>query len=210
VTALRERGFIPYILPLSRIEALPFSLPDTPFTALLATSANAFIYAGSLPEKLKTLPLYCVGGKTAAAAKARGFSECVCIAANSDALIARLKSAPRGYWLYLTGRPRRAAIENYFRAANIACHTAEVYETQSLIPAAADLSNLPNPVAYILLYSAQNAANLPCLSEHISTETRLLCLSPRIAAAVPPQWRNQARITAEPTERDLFQLLPKI
>lgn len=218
--ALRRLGFAPFILPLSQIEPLPFQLPaaDAPqFSAVLATSANAFSPAAAeaLPAALKTLPLYCVGGETAKAAMAQGFAAPRLTAENAAALIKALQAEikpkeqlPR--LLYLAGKPRRPQIEDFLSAAQLPFHTAELYASRPLSLSAADKANLPKPLGFILLYSSQTAAALPALSAHIGAQTQILCLSARISAAVPPQWRRQTRIAAAPNQAALLALLPAL
>jgi len=211
---LRRRGFAPFILPLSRIAARPWQWPPRPCAAIIAASANAFLAMPPLPAGMAALPVYCVGGKTAQAARAKGLANIAYQAENAEALCRFLqqkpdKSAlPAGLLLYLAGQPRRPVIEDFLAAAPVTFQLVTSYEHIRQKPTAAEQAALPPKIAYILLYSALNAADLSLLQAHISSETEILCLSPRIAAALPVAWQPQARLAKRPTEAALLALLP--
>ncbi|WP_150212702.1 uroporphyrinogen-III synthase [Candidatus Tokpelaia sp.] len=210
---LRRRGFAPFILPLSRIETRPWQWPQSSCAALLAGSANAFLVMPPVPAAFMTVPVYCVGSKTAQAARAKGFANIAYSAENAEDLCRFLQQAGRpavksGQWLYLAGQKHRPVIEDFLAAEHIAYHIICTYDTIGQSPTKAELAALPPKLDYVLLYSALNAAHLPVLKSHIAAETKILCLSPRIAAALPPPCRQQAFIAQRPTEAALLALLP--
>jgi len=217
---LRALGFAPVIAPASRIEMLAAAaLPPLPYTALLASSANAFTANGfitsgfaALPAQLRQLPLYCAGAKTAAAARAQGCDNIGHIAANAAELcrfLARRGSAAkaggRPCFLYLAGRPRRPDIEHFLTRRNWPFFTAELYQTVPL-PPKPDAA-LPAAFAAALLYSARDARALRAFAAHISAETAIFCLSERIKAALPPQLQLQARCPTVPAGAELLHML---
>jgi len=210
---LRRRGFAPFILPLSRIEIRPWQWPQLSYAALLAGSANAFLAMPPVPAAFMTVPVYCVGSKTARAARAKGFANIAYSAENAEDLCRFLQQAGRpaaksGQWLYLAGQPRRPVIEDFLVTEHIAHHIICTYDTIGQSPTKAELAALPPKLDYVLLYSALNAAHLPLLQSHITPETKILCLSPRIAAALPAAGRRQAFIAPRPTQAALLALLP--
>ena len=69
-TAAREAGLTPLVMPLFRIEPVGWRAPDPArFHGILLTSANAVRHAGVAIERLRGLPVHCVGEATAAAAR---------------------------------------------------------------------------------------------------------------------------------------------
>lgn len=228
---VRLRGLRPVLLSLSHIEKLSPAWEkiweNLAYTALLATSANAFAalpQAKALRDFIRALPLYCVGGKTAAAAKTAGFANIRFCADTAEDLCrflrkeqqsktplphkAKHEKAAAPLWLYLAGKPRRKVLEEFFQAEHIPCHSIEIYETAARVPTKEDLKILPPHLEYILLYSVGMASYIAHLQKHISAATQILCLSPRIKAAVPPHLQPQARSAAVPTEAALLALLP--
>jgi uroporphyrinogen-III synthase len=85
-SALRAKGFEVLLAPMLRFEQVAFhDDPDTPYGAVIVTSANALraIEARLRGSPLLKLPLFAVGEHTAEAARAAGFAKV--ISANSDA-----------------------------------------------------------------------------------------------------------------------------
>lgn len=79
VSLVQEAGLLPLSLPLFAIEALPWHLPPfAPHDAVMLTSANAARMLGRAPDAVRqsvtSLPLYCVGKRTAQAAEIQGMS----------------------------------------------------------------------------------------------------------------------------------------
>ena len=73
--AARQRGLNPIVAPLFRIEPVEWQPRDpAEFDALLLTSANAVAQAGDGLREFASLPVYCVGEATAAAARDAGLS----------------------------------------------------------------------------------------------------------------------------------------
>ncbi len=137
---LRARG-APFcdvvISPLIRIAALPATLPDTPSTAYVFTSANAVTCT---QDRLagQGRRAWCVGRQTAAAARAAGFDV---IAGYSDAAALVdiiLRDPPDGPIVHLAGRHRRGNLVGQLVAAGFKAETVEVYDqvAQPLTPEA--------------------------------------------------------------------------
>lgn len=210
---LRRRGFAPFILAAGQIEAAAWQWPQENCAALLAASANAFLALPPVPPEAKSLPVFCVGFKTARAARQNSFGNIAYIGENAEDLCRFLQksmplSAAAGgkIWLYLAGAPRRPILEDFLAAAKLPYKLIQTYARKPRNPAA-DLPFLPQPADYILLYSAQSAADSVILAAAIGTETKILCLSKRIADFLPPNWQKQAVIAGKPTEAALLALL---
>ncbi|AQS42280.1 MAG: Uroporphyrinogen III synthase [Candidatus Tokpelaia hoelldobleri] len=206
---LAARGFVPHILPLSIIVPLTPAIPHQPYDGVIATSAAAF--AAPLAEDgawLKTLPFHCVGSRTREAAHDSGFTAIGHCALTARQLAGELCQQTNKYFLYLAGQTRRHELENSLRAAGIRVDIIERYATHFTPPTATQLAAVPRPPGFILLYSAKSARFLPGFAAHIGANTRILCLSSRIAAAVPAQWRDKIQVAAAPVEQKLLALLP--
>jgi len=202
------RGFEPFVLPLSAIRPLYATFPDKSYDAVVATSANAFLRP--LPHSaawLARLPLYCVGYRTAQAARKNGFVSIAAIAKNADMLCTEISTKKNRHFIYLAGRQRRPVLENHLRQMGGTVDSVEVYETQLLASPVMQRAVLPQSIDFILLYSAGSARLLTCLESVITVKTRILCLSLRIAATLPRDLERQVQIAREPTEKALFSLL---
>jgi len=208
---LSEQRFEPFVLPLSVIRPVRAAFPDKSYDAVIATSANAFLRP--LPHDaafLAGLPLYCAGSRTARAARRQGFTSIIAIARNVDSLYAEIWRRQDRRFVYLAGRLRRPVLENRLRQMEAAVDSVEVYETRILTPSAVQQAALPQPVDFILLYSAGSIGMLASLAGVITTATALICLSPRIAAALPGTVEGKVQVAAEPTEKALFSLLARL
>jgi len=202
------RGFMPFVIPLS--VALPLSalFPDKNYDALIATSENAFLQR--LPQNaayLAALPLYCVGYRTARAARRNGFDIIATVAKNVDALCTVLDGKIKQHFLYLAGKQRRPVLEKHLQNAGVAVDVIEVYETELLEPSPQQCAALPEVIDNILLYSAGSMQLLSSFESVISSNTRILCLSLRIAKVLPAGLAGNIQAVAEPTEEALLSLL---
>ena len=71
---LAELGHEPALSPVLSVRATGAALPEGPFDAVLATSANAFVGLDRGASAM-SLPIFTVGESTAAAARRAGFDE---------------------------------------------------------------------------------------------------------------------------------------
>jgi uroporphyrinogen-III synthase len=108
---LSARGFSAIIAPVVELHGTDASPPDERFDFVLATSAKAFLFGSeAVLAAARGLPLYLVGEKTAAGARARGVSPVGDAAADVAELIPRLQGVS-GHALYIAGRDRRPDLE---------------------------------------------------------------------------------------------------
>ena len=87
--ALRQRGFEPLLAPMLSFQALPFQLEQgREFRGLIITSSNALRAVAASPQlpRLRDLPVFAVGARTAQAARELGFPNVR--AAEGDATVA--------------------------------------------------------------------------------------------------------------------------
>ncbi len=192
-------------------------LPAGPFDAALATSAHAFLgWKAQESAGLTRLPLYAVGARTAAAARAAGFTDVRVAAGDAAALVdlLRLTGAASARLVYLAGRDRRPTIENALAASGARLTVWETYAAEAAPALSADvaarLAAAPSGAALhysqrsaeIFLRLAQAAGLAPALARFVHVAISAEAAAPLRAAGL------DARVAALPTEAELFAALP--
>ncbi len=216
---LAAGGFSPLLMPLSRIEPLArdedavVQLPD----AVVATSANALLHLPApLAARLSGRPLFAVGEKTGHAARQAGFASVLEGDGDAAELAQRVASRyPAGAQLvYLCGRVRLPDFEEAMRDAGIAVLAVETYDTPSVVPDSKVIVALlgGGPVDAVMLYSRNAALAFATIAGRAELSGRfenaqLLCLSEKIATALPATSAVRHRVAAEPNEDAMFALL---
>lgn len=129
--SLAARGHAALLAPVTAIRRTDGALPGGRFDAVAATSHHAF----PPPEGLdRGLPVFAVGARTAAAARAAGFRD-VRVGRGDGAGLADLLrlTLPRpARLLYLAGRDRKPLLEAAVAAAGYGFAVADVYEAAAL------------------------------------------------------------------------------
>jgi len=205
------------LAPMLQFEAIPLpeSLPEP--AAIAFTSANAIVPVEASPASRhwRKLPVFCVGDRTAAAARAAGFAD-VRSAEGDVAELARLMigtlSPGFGPILYAAAEQRRGDLDGELVRAG---HVVDLVETYRMRPA----DELPPPAATalrqgtldgVLLYSNRTALTLWQLAEAAGlgeAVARLpaFALSPAVLAGLAFE---TAATAGSPNEDALFALLP--
>lgn len=214
---LAALGFEPVVLPLSRTVSLTVPAIDGGVDFVAVTSANALRHASeAVLGRLRSIPCFAVGDRTARAAASAGFAEVT--AANGDvgALIALLaQRAKRGGRIaYLCGRVRRPDFEvsGLYHGWDIT--PIGTYDTLGLLPSNAEIEQVADakPVDYVLVYSVKAAEALnELLDQPAATKWLNLavfcCLSSRIADALGVD-KARIRVAARPEQDALLAVLP--
>lgn len=169
-------------MPLFEVTPIAWTAPAADhYDALLLTSANAVRHAGAELGKLSTLPAYCVGAATAAAATGAGLALAGTGSGDSAALEAQIPDGLR--LLHLTGREHRPLSG----VTEIA-----VYGSTAIDPPPS-LEALSDGVA--MVHSPRAGARLAELVEQRGT-IAIAAISPTAAAACGAGWRAVASIAA--------------
>jgi len=163
--------------------------------------------AHSALAALKGLPLFCVGSRTAQAAKNAGFYQIKAIAETAAQLVCHLASYPAHQFLYLAGKVRRPLLEQQLVVFGHQVSVLELYHQRALCPDEAQLAHLPPRFDAALFYCVTAARSAPILARFFDSRTRLLCLSERIADSLPPMFHSLGRIASHPSEICLLELL---
>lgn len=171
-------------LPLFAVHGVTWSPPDpAAYDSLLLTSANALRHGGPGLAALIRLPVHAVGGATADAARAAGFS----IAAVGDAGVAAMR--PPGRVLRLVGRDHHA-----FAGAD----TIVVYASAPLHP---DLAALAGSVA--LIHSPRAARALAANPIAKRSDIAVAAIGAAAVEALGAGWRAVA-VAEHPTDAALI------
>ncbi len=198
----RGRGATVTVAPLLAVAARPWTPPTTMPDAVAFTSANGVRLAGTQADAFRALPVFAVGGATAAAAREAGWADVRDGGGTAAALFAAAAGAGVGDLLHLAGVDRvDAAVP-----AGLHVTVREVY--------AATLLDLPRHVAAqldagvdaVLLYSPRTAAHFARLVDAAGIARggiAIAALSPAVAAAAGTGWRAVA-VAATPDDAALF------
>jgi len=210
-------GYLPLVLPLTRIVALEASRPKVKYAAVAITSASALREASdALLQPLLKVPCFVVGEATAAAARARGF-ETVTTGGGDGASLAQTvieELPPKGCILYLTGKVRAPDFEQTLRKSQVHFRCILTYDTISVSYTTDFLLDFfaQKRIDSCLLYSKWGAeeflrlAGRPEIAHHFENTT-LFCLSKRIAEVIPEGRYAAIHVAARPDEDALVLLM---
>lgn len=201
-------GFEPQILPFFEIRARPWSVPnDAGFDALLLTSANAARHAGPGLDRWRTLPVHCVGDRSAVAARLAGLNVVSVGKTDGAEVIEAAERAGHRHMLWLAGDDHRS-LEF---PASMTTEIAIVYASVQLpLPddaahriAAADAVALHSPRAAAAFAAAVDALGLD--RKHIL----IAAFSSAIARAAGDGWRGVA-IAGHPADSAMLSALAEL
>ena len=184
-TAARARalGLEPVVAPLFEIVGREWTLPEQSFDGIMLTSANAARMLGTPPAGLSGSPVWAVGAKTGAAARAAGFTTVHDGDRDVAALVAQAAAAGVRSLLHLAGEDRTD-----FDPGPLRIETRVVYASVPVEPCPA----LPEGVA--LLHSARAARRFRELAGN-PARYAVAAISPAVLDAAGAGWR--AAVAAE-------------
>lgn len=184
------------VSPVMRIEPLGSSLDIRAYSGLIFTSANAL---GALDASLdlQRKPTYCVGERTADAARLRG-ADVKLVALDAEDLVERLRAT--GPLLHMRGKHARGEIAQRLTSAGIETEELVVYRQVSQPLSAEALAALGGDSAVVLpLYSPRSARLVGNEARPLGSRVRVIAMSPAVAV----EWRattgGDAEVVAEPT-----------
>lgn len=208
---LRALKFSPFILPLSKTIALPVNVADLSCDGVIATSEAAFLYLeAKISEKLRLKPLYLVGKHTADVARKAGFNQIDLVAPDAKTLAEQIDGPATKRFLYLAGHLRRPDLETQMAQKFEYFRILEIYDTVPIKLNERQKQQIPQKIEAVMLYSALAAAGLEQIRGYINHSTVLLCLSARIANAVPTTLLNAPVIAYEPNEDAMLEGLKAV
>jgi uroporphyrinogen-III synthase len=214
---LRGLGHQAILAPVTEIVAAGAAIPQETFDAVLATSARALRHASADVATLADVPVFVVGEKTAAAARARGL-HVEASAPDVAALIALLGerfASPRRL-LYLAGRDRKPALEDFLRAGGHDARVIETYRAQAAtaLPGDALAALSRGEIDAVLHYSPRSAALFLDLTKERVEASRIttlahLALSEDVARVLRAAGCRHVRAAAAPDEQSLLETLAR-
>ncbi|MCZ8376617.1 MAG: uroporphyrinogen-III synthase [Beijerinckiaceae bacterium] len=214
---LRERGHVPVIAPLRRVERLLDRLEGPPPMRLVATSANA-VRDVAIPAAWRDVPFLAVGEGTARAAREAGFARVS--VAEGDARSAARHLLAQGVHpepvLFLAGQPRKPDFEARLTEARQAFRIVETYRmvADASLPAEVIAGLREGRIEAVLHFSAESAsAFLQALGMAglvpAAVPVRHVALSGDVAAPLLAAGLSPAalRVAPQPSQQVLLELL---
>jgi uroporphyrinogen-III synthase len=216
---LRARGHTVMVAPLLRIAPVAGEFGSGPFAAVLTTSANAAraVATHARIGELRTVPLYTVGGRSAEAARAAGFTSVR--SADGDAndligIVAQELAGAAAPLLYLAGEDRSVDLAAELGHHGLTVRTAVVYRAAAAerFPPAAEQAIAKGELDSVLHYSRRSAdaflrcADAASLRERALTLTHI-CLSIQVAAPLAKAGAKDVRVARRPDEDALLALI---
>ena len=178
----RGLGLDTVLVPLFEIEPLDWTAPDAEkFDAILLTSANAIRHCGEGIERLRALPVHCVGEATALAANVAGLGVASVGKGGVDDLLASIPAGTR--LLHLCGEDRRPPKSQAHRISSLTVYRAVRADRPS------QLDDLSGAVAAV--HSPRAAERLAELvGEEVKSTVRVAAISPAAASAAGSGWES--------------------
>jgi uroporphyrinogen-III synthase len=203
--------------PLLVHQTLPASLPDPDgFAAIALTSTNALraLRERGVLERYRKLPVYAVGGRTAAAAKALGFKAVTQAEGSFAALAELLAHAPlKGPIFYPAARELAGDLAKSLAPFGRMVITAEVYAMNPVeaLPLTAAGGFATGSIGAVLLYSKRTAETFVRLADpHIDRlerrEIGMLCLSEAVAEPLFDAHFVRVSLAEQPSEQAMMGL----
>jgi uroporphyrinogen-III synthase len=186
------------ISPLMMPVLIPGAVPTGPVAALIFTSETGVAAYAAQSARIADRA-YCVGNRTALAARALGL-QVVSADGDAEALIAVLKSAaPAGLLLHLRGRDARGDVAPRLAAAGLQAEAAVVYDQQPCppTPAASRLLRGTGPV--ILPLFSPRSARLFGQAVEPEAPLRIVAMSRAVADAIAPFLSAPVAVAQAPT-----------
>lgn len=194
-------GLDAVLVPLFAIEPIEWTVPDpADFDAILLTSANSVRHCGPGIDRLRGLPVHCVGEATALAANLAGLGVSSVGKAGVDELLATIPAGAR--LLHLCGKDRRSPVD---QSHSISCiHVYRAVATDR----ASQLDDLPGNVAAV--HSPRAARRLAELVDPKARATiRVAAISNAAAKAAGPGWQR-VDWAFEPSDSALLALCVRL
>jgi uroporphyrinogen-III synthase len=222
VAALTRRGHQVAHAALLRVELVAdAALGSGPWSAVVVTSPNALRALEAHPggAALLGLPVFAVGRRTAAAARAAGFLDVTAAGGDVRELATCLRewarnNASRDPLLYLAGEDRSGDLAGALAADGRIVHTAVVYRAVKTdkIPPAVAAALAAGQIDGVLHFSRRSAqAYLDCARAAALLDQALAvthyCLSAQIAEPLTAAGAKSIHIAARPEEAALLELI---
>jgi uroporphyrinogen-III synthase len=218
---LRASGHEVELASLLRIERIGNAdLGPGPFAAVLVTSANALSGISSherIPE-LRSLPVFVVGGRTAKAARAAGFSDVTSADGSQRDLVNLIRTRFAGTianpFLYLAGEERSGDLAGELGASGVSVRTVVVYRAVAASDFAVHVrealaSGQIDGVLHFSRRSAKSFLDCCAASDVLAPALRLahFCLSRQVAEPLVAAGAALVQVAPRTEEAALIELV---
>ena len=221
-TALRACGHTVVVAPLLRIEPVEDAeIAAGPFAAIVVTSANAApaIARHRRFTELRALPVFAVGGRSAQAMRAAGFTDVTSADGDVGDLARLVAQRVNGgaLLLYLAGADRAGDLAGRLSGQGFVVRTVVIYRAIAAAVLPSAVTDALAGVDGVLHFSRRSAEayvrtaravrNAGASDDALRKPTHF-CISANAAEALVAAGAADIRIAAEPTESALMALVP--
>lgn len=219
---LKLAGHEPIVMPLSALTDTGNPLSDGNFDGYIFTSANAprILKARGWANTVVNMPAFCVGQKTADAAKRIGFEICVIADGGGARLAEEIKNYPfqrPPKLLYPTTPDRQFDMQAALSVHGIEVTNCDIYRMRSVEPSEETFSGALQSVAdgAVLAYSTQSAERLlNFVNENSAVEflqqSSIITISKEVARPFEVAKFQNIYISDVPSEISMFHILDKL
>jgi len=197
-------GPVPAVIsPIMEISPVPAHYDPAGAAGIIVTSANAVRMAQGLAGRR----VYCVGQRTAEAARAAG-AQVAWVAPDSATLIARLTQEGKPPLLWLRGRHAAGDVARQLTARGLTTEEAVIYDQQARTPDPALLAALEGePPAILPLYSPRSATLIGAHVETPGPGLHVIAISPAVADAWHQATGGNSEVCDRPEGQEMFARL---
>jgi uroporphyrinogen-III synthase len=187
------------IAPLMEIVPTDEPAPGGDYAGMIFTSSNSVAFAG--PGN--GVPAWCVGERTAAAAKRAGFASVMAGETAADLVTFLAQARPGGRILHPHGVHQRGDVAERLTGAGLDVQGHAVYD-QRRLPAGPEFAvALRRPRVIVPLFSPRSAALFadaarPFLEPGAVDGPWIVAMSPAVRDALPSGWRQTATVSERP------------
>ncbi len=192
------QGFDVVISPLMEIVATGETVSLDDIAGVILTSENAVPFLPPAP-----LPAYCVGPRTAEAARGAGF-DAEMVGPDADGLVTSLiERRPHGALLHVHGTHTRGGVVGRLRAAGVDARGIAAYDQRAVAPdarfhAALEQSNFVAP-----LFSPRSAALFAEAAPQLPENAVILAMSKAAKDALPTRFHPMVRVISQPNGEEM-------
>ncbi len=212
---LGELGHEAVLAPVLHIVATGKTVRAEDADALIFTSAHAPEVLSRYPNgcaHLRDLPCWCVGQRTAAAARTAGFRQVRVGSGNAEALAVAITAEAPSRLVFAAGRSRKPELESGLQRAGARVQVVEVYEAEPLPAWSPDTVKDLVTITTALHYSRRSAALAASLARQAGIDADFRtwfhhCLSEDVAAGLRNQKIEKVAVAAQSNEPSLLELL---
>lgn len=218
--AIADHGFEPVVAPLFDVVRLSGEAPEGAFDALVLTSGNAVPAAAEGPAAWRDLPVFAVGGRTAAKAREAGLDDARSADGDRNDLIDLIKRTlpPPARLLMIVARDRKEDVPERLKEAgyDVTLWTAYAAEPLSALPEDAQAAlRRGQPGDAALHYSARGARTFITLAQaagvsDAALELTHVVLSADVAAPLIAAGASTVLVAEHPEEAGLLAALEQV